>query len=58
MISLLITVLIMGVIAWAVVSIPMPQPFRVIAFAIMTIALIIMVANFFGYPVHHVSELR
>jgi hypothetical protein len=51
MISLLITVLILGVIAWAVSAIPMPQPFKVVAYAILVIVLICLVADVLGHPV-------
>jgi hypothetical protein len=43
MITLLLTVLICGVIAWVIYSIPMPDPFKTIAIAILVIIILIAV---------------
>jgi hypothetical protein len=48
MLSLLLTVLILGVIAWGITQIPMPQPFRTIAFVILIIILIIVLFSVLG----------
>lgn len=48
MLSLLLTVLILGVIAWGVTQIPMPQPFRTIAFCILVILLILVLFRAVG----------
>lgn len=55
LINLLILVLILGVIGWAIQAIPMPQPFKVAAWAIMAIIAILEVAGAIGHPVlyHH-----
>lgn len=49
MISLLITILILGVIAWAIGAIPMPAPFKTVAYAILVIFAIVLVSNFLGF---------
>lgn len=41
MISLLIAVLILGVIAWIITILPVPQPFKTIAFVVLGLILII-----------------
>jgi hypothetical protein len=42
LLSLLVTVLILGVLAWGVTQIPMPAPFRTVAFVILIIILIVV----------------
>lgn len=52
MIELLIAVLILGVLAWAIGALPMPQPFKVVAYAILVLILIFYLATALGHPVH------
>lgn len=42
MLELLMYVLILGVIAWIVTQIPIPQPFKAVAFGILAIMLILV----------------
>lgn len=42
MITLLFTVLICGVIAWIIYSVPMPDPFKTIAIGILIIIILIV----------------
>lgn len=49
MISLIITVAVLGLIVWLVTTyIPMPEPFRSIIWVIAIIALVILLLNFAG----------
>jgi len=48
MMALLLTVLILGVIAWVIQQVPMPQPFRAVAYAILVIFLLIMLFRILG----------
>jgi len=57
MLTLLIYVLILGVLAWVVSSIPMPDPFKKVAYGILVIILILMIAELFGV-VHLPPPLR
>lgn len=48
MMSILLTVLVLGVIAWGIMQIPMPQPFRTIAFCILVILLLLVLFRAVG----------
>ena len=48
MIALLVWVLIVGVLAWVIQSLPIPDPFKKVAYAILIIILILAVASLFG----------
>lgn len=48
MLTLLLTVLVLGVIAYAVQVMPVPEPFRVVAFCIIVIYLLIIVFRALG----------
>lgn len=48
MLTLLFWVLIAGVLAWVVNALPIPQPFKTVAWAILIIMLIIVVFEVFG----------
>lgn len=48
MMSLLLLVLILGVIAWAIQSVPMPAPFKTAAIAILVIVALVAVFRFLG----------
>jgi hypothetical protein len=49
MISLFISIIIIGIIAWVVLSLPIPAPFRNVLYGLLLIFLVILIANFFGY---------
>jgi len=50
LIGLLITVVILGLIVWAIEQIPMPPPFAVVVRIIAVIILILILLQFLGYP--------
>lgn len=47
MISLILTLVVLGLIAWAVTLIPIPQPFAQIIRVILIIVAVIYVVNYF-----------
>lgn len=48
MMSLLLLILVLGVIAWAIRSVPLPQPFETVALAILIIVALVAVFRFLG----------
>jgi hypothetical protein len=46
MLAVLMYIIILGIIAWAVQQIPMPQPFRVAAWCIVLIILVVLIFRF------------
>ena len=48
MLTLLFTVLVLGVVAWVIQQFPMPQPFRAVAWGILAIILIYVLFQFVG----------
>ena len=48
MLSLLLVVCILGVIAWGLSRIPMPEPFHTVAYCILVIVLILMLFRVLG----------
>lgn len=51
MIELLFLVLILGVVAYCIGQMPINQPYKGVAFGILVIILIILVARAIGHPV-------
>ncbi len=50
MITLLFWVILLGLLAWAVSAIPIPQPFKTIAWVILCVILLVVIFQvFFGY---------
>lgn len=52
LIDLLVLVIVLGLVAWGVTAIPMPQPFKVAAYAIMVLILVLWLAAAAGHPLH------
>lgn len=48
MLTLLLWVLILGVLAWGVSALPIPDPFKTIAYCIMVIILLVVIFSAFG----------
>ena len=48
MLEILLTVVILGIIAWGVTQIPMPNPFRVVVWCILMIILVVLLFRFLG----------
>ena len=48
MMSLLLLILVLGVIAWVIQYFPIPEPFRVVALAILVIIALVAVFRFLG----------
>jgi len=48
MLTLLLYVIILGVVAWGVSAIPMPPPFKTIAYVILIIILVVLLFNAFA----------
>lgn len=48
LLSLLFYVIILGLIAWVVSILPIPQPFKVVAYVILIIILLVLLAGALG----------
>lgn len=58
LIDLLVLVIVLGLVAWGVTAIPMPQPFKVAAYAIMVLILVLWLAAAAGHPLHFPKQTR
>ena len=48
MLSLLLWVCVLGVVAWVIGQVPMPQPFRAVAYGILVIVLLVVLFQQLG----------
>lgn len=48
LLSLLFTVVILGLIAWGIQALPIPAPFKTVAYIILVVILIVVLAQAFG----------
>jgi hypothetical protein len=48
MLTLLLTVCVLGVIAWVLQQVPMPNPFRAVAYGILVIILLLILFRVLG----------
>lgn len=52
MIALLFWVIVLGLFAWGISAIPIPQPFKTIAWVILCLILVVVIFHvFFGYAI-------
>ena len=58
LLNLILILAIVGVVAWLVLQLPMPQPFKTAIVALMTIGIIVYLLQVFGLLPSHVLSLR
>lgn len=51
MIGLLFLVLVLGIFAYGISALPMPPPFKVVAYCILALIMVFAIANGLGYPI-------
>lgn len=58
MITLLFTIVFIGIVAYGITALPMPAPFRTIAYCVLCLIALMFLANALGYPMFDHRVLR